>query len=30
MDKSKKLAIISLGCGNSSQEKQMLIDLKNQ
>jgi hypothetical protein len=30
LDKNKKLAIISFGCGNSSQEKQMLIDLKNQ
>ncbi len=30
IDKKKKIAIISLGCGNASQEKQMLIELKNQ
>lgn len=30
MVKKKKLAIISLGCGNASQEKQLLIDLKSK
>lgn len=30
MDKSKKIAIISLWCGNASQEKKLLIDLQDK
>jgi len=28
MNKNKRLAIISLGCGDASQEKELLVELK--
>jgi hypothetical protein len=30
MNKNKKLAVISLGCGDASQEKELLIELQSK